>query len=45
MCVCVYVYVITMKCYSQKEWKFAICDNMDRATGYCTKWNMLDRER
>ena len=29
----------------KKEWKFAICNNMDGPRGYYAKWNKSDRER
>ena len=29
----------------KKEWKLAICDNMDGPRGYYAKWNKLGRER
>ena len=29
----------------QKEWKLAVCNNMDGTRVYCTKWNKSVRER
>ena len=28
----------------KKEWKFAICSNMDGLGGYYAKWNKSDRQ-
>ena len=36
---------ITISAIKKKKWNIAICDSMDRPTGYYAKWNKPDRER
>ena len=40
-------YIYTVEYYSaiKKEWKLAICDNMDDSRGHYAMWNKSDRER